>query len=226
MKHLRQPKKMKQNLQRVVGADPTLAPVVPLFIYQGDDLFKLEVLASVLNDVPPDSPERAIADLIERLVSTPPAKQGWVKGQAFIIGPTPCTPAPGSPLYVLNKFLETNPCILRIEGFGRANGNIAAHATHIPFSVVTGTGKELDTILWLLWEVFYRAIDLTRLKNCPVCHRWFVDHSKNKSKVWCSARCTWQRWSWAARKSGLGKRKVKGLYRRKDRKARQKGRSQ
>ncbi|HUZ47324.1 MAG TPA: hypothetical protein VMW54_11880 [Terriglobia bacterium] len=197
---------MKKLVQRIVGEEPGLAGVAWAFYYRNDDLFKLEVLASVLNDVPPDSPEHWLAELIERLVTTPPAKQEWVKLAAPIIGPTPCTPAPGSPLYVLNKFLETNPCILRIEGLGRANGIIAVNATHIPFSVVAGMSRDVDRILWLLWEVLYRAVDLTRLKTCPICHKWFVDHTKNKSKARCSARCTWQWWSWEARKKARHKR--------------------
>jgi len=204
--------KMKKIMERVVGAGPTLASVAPLFVYQRDPLFKLEVLASVLNDVPPDSPDHSLSELIERIVTCSPEKQEWVRQKelAHIIGPVPCTPAPGSPLYVLNKFLQSSPCILRIEGLKRARGKIEVHAKHIPLPEFAGMSEGVDRILWLLWEVFYRDIDLTRLKNCPICHKWFVDHSKNKSKVRCSARCTWQRWSWEARKAGLGKRKTKG----------------
>jgi hypothetical protein len=224
MTHPKPNKKMKRNVQRVVGDDPSLAGVAWPFLYQNDVLFKLEVLASVLNDVPPGSPDRAIAELIERLVSTPPA---WVKVTAPIIGPTLCEPAPGSPLYVLNKFLSWNPCALRITGLERANGNIEICADHLPISVpalyqkqlgisdeqVVGfvkNARTMDQILWVLWEVFYRKVDLTRLKTCPICHRWFVDHSKNKTKIRCSAVCTSKRWSWEARKSTVGSRKAKG----------------
>jgi hypothetical protein len=71
----------------------------------------------------------------------------------------------------------------------------------------------LDRVLWLLWEVFYRNLDLRRLKKCSVCPKWFVDHSKNKSKTRCSARCTSQRWSWEARKQAghVQKRKSTGI---------------
>src|ERR1017187_3684428 len=124
--------KMKKICQRIVGEDSSLASVVPLFIYRGDDVYKLEVLASILNDVPPDSPDHSLAELIERLVTRSPAKQEWVRQKelASIVGPTPCTPAPGSPLYVLNKFLQDVPCLLRIEGIERAGGNIEVRATH------------------------------------------------------------------------------------------------
>lgn len=210
MKRTKPNRKMKQFMQRIVGEEPGLAGVARLFLYQNDPLFKLEVLASVLNDVPPGSPDHAIAEMIEKLVTTPPAKQEWVKLASPIIGPAPCIPAAGSPLYVLNEFLQTNPCILRIEGLERANGKIEVRAAHIPLSIFAETNEGVDRILWLLWEVFYRAIDLTRLKNCPICHRWFVDHSKNKTKIRCSAACTSKRWSWEARKKTVGSRKVKG----------------
>lgn len=205
----------KALMREVVGDDPGLASVAPLFLYQGSDLYKMEVLAFTLNNVPPDSPNHFIADLIERLVTYAPAKQDWTRQEnlALIIGPTPCTPAPGSPLYLLNEYLAMNPCFLRIEGLERADGNIVVKATHIPIPVSQLLGIKdkdiqeclkpdltLDEVAWLLWEIFYRHLDLTRLKKCSVCHRWFVDHSKNKSKTRCSARCTSLRWSWEARK--------------------------
>ncbi len=195
-------KKIEKLIERIVGEEPGLAYAARLLFYPNDDLFKLEALASVLNDVPRDVPAHSLVELIERLVTNASTKQEWVRQEnlAPIIGPTPCTPAPGSPLYVLNKFLETNPCILRIEGVERAHGNILVYATHIPLPLVAGMSRDVDRILWLLWEVFYRDIDLTRLKTCPVCHKWFVDRSKNKSKVRCSQPCTWQRWSWTERK--------------------------
>ena len=223
------PLQNKALMGKIADDDPT--SIAPLFLYQGDDLYKLEVLAFTLNNVPPDSPAHSLAELIERLVTCTPAKQDWIRqeGMAPIIGPTPCTPAPGSPLYGLNKFLSRAPCFLRIEGLERADGNIKAYATHIPLpaSVLLGLENEdkaireclerlkpnltEDRVLWLLWEMFYRNLDLTRLKNCSVCHRWFVDHSKNKSKTRCSARCTSRRWSWEARKkAGHSKRKSIG----------------
>ena len=218
------PFKNKKLLERIAGDDPSLGSVAPLFLYQGSDLYKMEVLVFTLNNVPPDSPAHSLAELIERLVTCTPAKQEWTiqKNMAPLIGPTPCTPAPGSPLYCLNKFLATNPCFLRIEGLERADGNIGAYATHIPIPIgqlmldiedkaIRESLERLepnltvDRVVWLLWEMFYLNLDLTRLKKCFVCHRWFVDHTKNKSKTRCSARCTSQRWSWKARKQSKRK---------------------
>lgn len=197
-------KKITKILQSFVALDPSQTAAASFFLHQGGDLYKLEILASVLNDVPQGSPNRYLADLIERLVTTSPAKQGWVRQEnpPPLISTT-CTPSPGSPLFGLNRFLETNPLILRIEGLERANGKVEICATHIPFSVLTGDSnlKVMDEIVWLLWEVFYRRMDLTRLKTCEICHKWFVDHTKNKSKTLCSSRaCTNQKWSWEARK--------------------------
>jgi hypothetical protein len=212
MKRTKPTRKIAAAVERIVGAEPDLASAARLFLYQNDDLFKLEVLASVLNDVAPGSPDHAIAEMIERLVTTPPAQQEWVRQEelAFIIGPTPCTPAPGSPLYLLNEFLLQHPCVLRIKGLERAKGAIEVCAAHLPVPLpwveetsdkAIEQSRATDRILWLLWEILYRHIDMTRLKNCPVCHKWFVDRSKNKSKIRCSARCTSQRWSWTERKN-------------------------
>ncbi len=203
----------------LVGADPSLATAAAIFLYPWD---RLEYLAANLNDVAPDSSQRFIVDLVERLLACPPARQDWIKqaNLAPIIGPTPCTPAPGSPLYVLNKFLQDIPCFLRIEGVERASGKIEVRATHMPFSrflltkeemkklglserVIENLGKvdyEEDRIMWLLWEALYHGVDLARLKKCPVCHRWFVDHTKRRNKLRCTAACTTRRWSWEARK--------------------------
>jgi len=214
----RKPSKKKLKLMRcLVDEDPSLASGAALYLYPRD---RLEYLAANLNNVEPDSPY--IADLVEQLLACPPAKQGWVsqKERAFVIGPTPCTPAPGSPLYVLNESLATNPCFLRIEGYERADGSIGVHATHIPippFQVSDAHDLALDPavrerllkltldlttqrILWLLWEVFDRNIDLTRLKRCPVCTRWFVDHTKRGNKARCTTRCTSRSWTWGERK--------------------------
>ncbi len=214
----RKPSKKKLKLMRcLVGEDPSLASGAGMLLYPGD---RLESLAANLNNVEPDSPY--LADLVERLLARPPAKQDWVeqKELAFFIGPTPCTPAPGSPLYDLNMFLASNPCFLRIEGLKRADGSIGANATHIPIPPfrLSGThGLALDPaveerllkltadlttqrILWLLWEVFDRNIDLTRLKRCPVCKRWFVDHTKRGNKARCTTRCTSRQWTWEERK--------------------------
>jgi hypothetical protein len=234
MKRTKPNGKIKKTVERLVGEEPGLASVARLFFYHNlyhDDLFKLEVLASVLNDVAPDSPDHAIAEMIEKLVTTPPAQQEWVRIAVPIIGPTPCDPAPGSPLYVLNEFLLQHPCVLRIKGLERPKGTIKVWADHLPVPLPWVVGmsdkaieqnRATDRILWLLWEVFYRDIDLTRLKNCSVCHTWFVDHSKNKTKVRCSAACTSQRWSWAERKKAghhLPGSKAKGESRAKAKKA-------
>lgn len=227
----RPPKKIRKMLQSLVadGEDPGLANLAPVFLYPGDDL---EILASLLNDVPPDSPHRFLANLIERLVTTSQAKEHWVRqaGGAPLIGPTPCSPAPESPLYELNMFLARNPCFLRIEGRLGASGDIDIHATHIPIPPLQAFGLgdkglqervqpdlAVDRIAWILWELFHQKRDLTRLKKCPMCHKWFVDHTKNKSKILCSNRaCTNQKWSWDERQKKL---KAKGVKHAKAKKA-------
>src|ERR1035441_7494593 len=76
-------KKNQKLFERLVGEDPSLASVAQMFLYQNDALYKLEVLASVLNDVAPGSPDHAIAEMIEKLVTIPPAQQEWTRQAAF-----------------------------------------------------------------------------------------------------------------------------------------------
>ena len=220
MKRTKPNEKMKKLVDRLVGAVPGFASVAPLFLYHNDDLLGLETLAAILNDVAPHSPGHAIAELIEKLVTTPPAQQEWVR-HAPIIGPTLCDPAPGSPCMCSTNFCRSTLCVLRIAGIERAQGTIEVCPDHLPLPLHRAVGmsdkaiqnRATDGVLWILWEVFYRDTDLTRLKSCSICHRWFVDRTKNKSKTLCSARCTSQRWSWEARKQAghVQKRKSAGI---------------
>jgi len=208
-------KKMKKIYREIEEENPSLRVVTPLFQHRGQPFRKIEVLALCLNYLAPDSSARAIAELLERMLTEPLSKENWVRQDALapIIGATPYTPAPGSPLYTLNKFLERNPLILRIEGYG-ANDNVEISATHIPIPALTlipGVSDELskalaermadtNSIVTLLWEIFLRKEDLGRLRKCVPCGTWFVDRTKNRSKQRCSDRCTWQHWSWNKRK--------------------------
>lgn len=211
MTRTKRSQKMKKIAEQVVGEDPSQASVAYIFLHRRSNLDNLERLASNLNEAQPDSLAQFIAELVERLIACPPTKQDWVGDPPRVVAslpsPLPWTPAPESPLYVLNKFLERNPVILRIEGVERIDDSIGVHATHIPlpWGVLVGhddlsLGLTEQRILWSLWEVLYHGVDLKRLKKCTVCNRWFVDHTKNGSKVRCTARCTSRSWSWGERK--------------------------
>lgn len=48
---------------------------------------------------------------------------------------------------------------------------------------------------------FFTSPARDRLRKCPVCGRWFVDHTKNKARVRCSAGCTAKWWNRARRRA-------------------------
>jgi|GEM_PF-2166806 len=219
MKRNRPSEKTMRAHREIVGEDPSLAAVAPLFLYRGDVLHKLDYLAFALNSVAPDSPTRSLTDTIKRLVTHLPSKKDWIKRYEGLIGPTIYTPAPDSPLDLLNNHLKYIPCLLRIEGYERANGDVEVGATHIPLPAPALIAEEFpkefrqkameawlertrgaERILWLVWEIFFQKVDLARLKKCDVCGKWFVDRTKNRSKKRCSPPCTWQYWSWGERK--------------------------
>lgn len=213
-------KQLKKIMLNFVDQDPAIASVLPLFLYRGDPFHKLDFLAFTLNETPKDDPVYEIVKMIERLVSTPPSKEDWVKRevQPFpVIGHTRFDPAQGSPLYTFNENAEYLTFILKIEGYENASGDIQIIPTHFSFpgrallvkdpaareKLIENWWKDTaraESILWTLWEIYSQKIELTRLKKCAQCGKWFVDRTKNHKKDRCSARCTWQYWSWSKRK--------------------------
>ena len=51
-----------------------------------------------------------------------------------------------------------------------------------------------------LWWYYFRDQGWTRLKQCQVCHAWFVDLAKNKSTTRCSPACTRKWWTRSRRR--------------------------
>lgn len=68
-----------------------------------------------------------------------------------------------------------------------------------PHTVISSR-DEIGTVLWHLWLFYFRDYGWERLKRCPVCRRWFVDHSDNRKTLRCSLACTSRWWSRDRRK--------------------------
>lgn len=49
--------------------------------------------------------------------------------------------------------------------------------------------------VWLLWQNYFHDCGHLRLKQCPVCLKWFVDTTRNKSMIRCSSGCTGKWWT-------------------------------
>lgn len=74
---------------------------------------------------------------------------------------------------------------------------------YAPFGIDTSILLRMSTVQG--WAVAWLADFLanpyrTRLRRCPICRRWFVDETRNRSAQRCSRKCTIA-WSNALRKS-------------------------
>lgn len=93
---------------------------------------------------------------------------------------------------LFNEEARSLPMLLQAELVqGETSTFIASSAKH---------GNRREDVLRNLWWYYFPKNDWRRLKNCLVCHNWFVDTSKNRVTVRCSSECTAQWWSRTRRK--------------------------
>ena len=64
--------------------------------------------------------------------------------------------------------------------------------------------------LTFLWEHFFRGETWRRLKQCPVCRKWFVDKSRNRGKKRCSRQCTGRFWNRPRRRAERDRKRKEG----------------
>jgi hypothetical protein len=50
-------------------------------------------------------------------------------------------------------------------------------------------------VIYLLWNIFLDKRKRERLKKCQLCEQWFVDRTRNHTKMWDSAKCKWKSWN-------------------------------
>lgn len=121
--------------------------------------------------------------------------------------PSKPVPLPGFAVAAFNWFAQRNPLPLRIlEKYTKEEMEI--YPEHYPTT-------KIEEALWFLWRFFFHERGWQRLKRCPQCMKWFVDHTKNRKKERCSPHCTWQWWSRDRRKES-GHRVPKGKKRRRE----------
>jgi hypothetical protein len=72
--------------------------------------------------------------------------------------------------------------------------------------------NEFEFALGLLWQSYFLENGWRRLKNCPVCHKWFVDHTSDMRKARCSDPCTNRWWNYDRRKEAGYSRCKNGGY--------------
>ena len=218
MKQNRPLKDLKKIAHEIVGENPDLSAAAALFRYRGN-LQPLDLLAFYLNTTPPNDPARILVDVIKDLITNAPTKKDWEKREdlAFLIGRIPFHPAKGSRLRAFNEIARSLPLFLQIQGYENSAGEVEIHATHMPLNLPYLLAEDSETrdkllanwptnemptraILWAFWEVYFRKIDFGRLKQCPECGEFFVDHTKNKTQMRWPPKCNWKYWNWSKKK--------------------------
>jgi hypothetical protein len=63
-----------------------------------------------------------------------------------------------------------------------------------------GTPDRVHTLLLRAVRTYAGKDVAARIKKCQHCNKWFADVTRNRSKLRCSARCTWRTWSRARRR--------------------------
>lgn len=109
----------------------------------------------------------------------PPNKRSWFDRQWLSTERYP------DPLFAINHFndlAKKHPVTLQVSVSKTESGQLITSPTH--------TGDTLTAnMLILLWECYFQGNGYERLKRCPVCKKWFVDETKNKSQIYCTNHC-------------------------------------
>jgi len=112
----------------------------------------------------------------------------WEQGLVLYLNGFPGTPKREIVQLVL-AFLEGDS-----QDEIRKRFNALAAASPVYFRIAM-TGPDIrgsihtQALHWF-WLILHDAPDQRRLRRCPVCRLFFLDHTKNRSQRRCSSRCT------------------------------------
>lgn len=81
-----------------------------------------------------------------------------------------------------------------------------------PIPVLALPLDEIGLALHQLWHSYFHNQGWKRLKQCPICQKWFVDPTSDTRKARCSVTCTNRWWSYSKRKESDYTRFKKGGY--------------
>jgi hypothetical protein len=145
----------------------------------------------------PDDFPRDVRDLVKGLNrwgagpgTGPWDQQGWRELRAIVTAALPLAPfrvLPRASIRRFNWLMRATPVFLQLVP--RRHGTIPT----------TGYLPGIGYIFAIFWRALQRP-EIERLKQCERCERWFLDCTRNKSALRCSARCTSQWWNRARRK--------------------------
>lgn len=112
--------------------------------------------------------------------------EAWHEAEKILLSPDAVNP--------FNVFAENVRFVLRAE----------KHRTgqrHVPVMIPLMGQDYRGQVVALLWHALFRTQEGDRLKRCSQCQtKWFVDQSRNKSRMWCSEKCKWRWWDRKRRK--------------------------
>jgi hypothetical protein len=150
----------------------------------------LQAIASWLNQLPGLRTELAYPDCPSHISEE---VEAWTLAESIASG----SPAKGMERF--NAEAAHHPVHLSIE---MAPIDVEGTEEPRPFlAPLNRTGDTKGKVLRDLWWYYFRGQGWERLKRCQVCAAWFVDTTKNKSMVRCSAGCTSKWWTRDQRKA-------------------------
>jgi hypothetical protein len=150
----------------------------------------LQTIASHLNELPGLRTELAYPECPPHITDE---IEAWALAESIVSG----SPAEGMERF--NVEAAQHPVRLSIE-----MAPVNVEGTEEPRPFLAPLNRASDTrgkVLRDLWWYYFRGQGWERLKRCQVCGTWFVDTTKNKSMVRCSARCTTKWWTRDQRKA-------------------------
>jgi hypothetical protein len=101
-------------------------------------------------------------------------------------------PWPAFAIQTFNDLAKKNPVTLGVTG-----RKISSKLEVIPDQQKPTT---TSWVLLLLWEYYFKGDGWKRIKRCPICEKWFVDETTNRTKIRCSEHCTAVWWNRSRRK--------------------------
>jgi hypothetical protein len=120
------------------------------------------------------------------------------------VGRPPTAPIPRAAAAPFNRLAAATPFTFALAPQGGAYDQLVASRGGEQHRLLLNPGSESGLMIscadWrgqvvkLLVDYFGHASP-GRLKRCPLCGRWFVDQTRNNTRLRCSLACTWRWWS-------------------------------
>jgi hypothetical protein len=151
---------------------------------------QLDFLANAVN-TRSDEAWRKAAAILENAVGRP-----WTVGKTVLTGAFPLKGYYDIAVSFFNRWSRHVPVTLAVFRLTKTKGREVEFAPE-----VNARQSEEAYALWSVWRFFFHNPQWRRLKRCPQCRRWFVDHSRPANKVRCSAACTTRWWSMDRRRA-------------------------